>query len=376
MNDQKTFTLEEENDERKHELIKFIDSGEAILIVGAGSSRRMGYPGWSCLVERLKDLANECGAGFKLDEEKHEDDPLKYLKYVEDIKSHIRDKTDSLGRYHSLLYNSFKLRHPPFDNFHKMLVSLPFRGILTTNYDIVLEKALDKVELASTSDNSLIIDDGSAGRVHEFLRAMTDSSLTRRIAHLHGQFDPPGSIILSIEDYERAYGLKFTANQVQRDSEWTLHRKLLWAVLATRRAVFIGFSMKDPYLNRILDAVSEDLWIWDESTHYVILGLSSDRDEYSKAIELKRKYGIDTVFYPVFDESLDDSHQGLYDIVAEIAEACGVEIPSTVISQEQPDDDDHPIDEKPVPVSNESEDVLDWVKQRNQDMERRMDDEN
>ena len=382
MNDQETFTLEEENEntERKHELIKLIDSGEAILIVGAGSSRRMGYPGWSCLVKKLEDLANKYGAGFKLDKKKYEDDSLKYLKYIEDIKSHMRAETNSLAHYYSSLYNSFKLKHPPFDNFHKMLVSLPFRGILTTNYDTVLDAALHKIEPSANPDRSLVIDDNFAAPVDEFLMEIIDKNIPRRIAHLHGKFTPPSSIILSIEDYERAYGLNLTANQVHRGCEWTLHRKLLWALLATRRVVFIGFSMEDPYINKILYTVSKDLWRWDESTHYVILGVSPDGDEYSKAKKLKRDCGIDTVFYQVLDDSLDDSHQGLYDIVAEIAEKCGVEVPTT-IPQEQSDDNNRSTDEKLKPVTSKSVDILNRrLEQMNQRMERLMargiDDEN
>ena len=213
----------------------------------------------------------------------------------------------------------------------------------------MLEAALGEIEPSSAYDNSLIIDHGSAGRVHEFLMSMNnDKRMTQRIAHLHGRFDPASSIILSTEDYERAYGLMLTSNQGQRDSEWTLHRKLLWAVLATRRAVFIGFSMDDPYLNKMLDTVSTDLWGWDKSIHFAIMGISSDSTEDSKdkAERLKNSYGVDTVFYEV----LDDSHRGLDHIVTEIFERCDVEKQSS-------------IDE-------------DWLEQRNQLMERRINDEN
>ena len=48
MNNQEIFTPEErdENTERKRELIELVASGEAILIVGAGSSVRVDYPDW------------------------------------------------------------------------------------------------------------------------------------------------------------------------------------------------------------------------------------------------------------------------------------------------------------------------------------------
>ena len=367
---EETFTPEErdENTERKRELIELVASSETILIVGAGSSQRMSYPDWSGLLTKLEDLAVRWGDDFNLDESKRENAPL---VYAEDIKAHIHDKTGDFNRYYALLYDLFKPKTPlpSFDDFHKMLVSLPFRGILTTNYDTVLEAALAEVEQASASDNSLVIDDSSAGRVHEFLRAMTDSSLTRRIAHLHGRFDPASSIILSIEDYKRVYGLEPTPHQMQRDSGWTLHRKLLWAVLATRRVVFIGFSMNDPYLNKMLETVSKDLWEWGQSTHYVIMSISpeSSEDLKDKSTRLKNRYGVDTVFY----EDFDDSHRGLDHIVAEISERCAVEDrPSIDTVEDQPSIDT--VEGQP-PID---EDGLDWLEQINQRIERKIDDEN
>ena len=346
MNNPEIFTSKErdENEEQKSELIELVASGEAVLIVGAGSSARVGYVTWDGLLKELVNLANECGEGL---EERHKNDPL---AYVEDIKSHISQEMVGLGRYYALLQNLFSPKDPPFTDFHTKLVALPFRGILTTNYDTVLEAALGNIERHTAYDNSLVIDENSAGRVHEFLMAMNnDKRMTLRIAHLHGKFDTPSSIILSIEDYYRAYGLRLPADHVQRDSEWTLHRKLLWAVLATRRVVFVGFSMNDPYFNEMLETVSADLWRWDKSIHFAIMSISSKNAEDSKARAdgLRREYGVDTIFY----EDSDNSHHGLDRILDEIGEACKI--------RNQPETDD-----------------VDWLEQVNQRMERGIDDEN
>ena len=231
-----------------------------------------------------------------------------------------------------------------------MLVSLPFRGILTTNYDTVLEAALGTVDPESASDNSLVIDEGSGARIHEFLMAMNnDKRMIRRIAHLHGTFNPADSIILSIEDYKDAYGLNPTDKEDQEKNESKLRFRLLWAVLATRRVVFIGFSMDDPYLNKILETVGEDLWTWNKSTHFAIMSISSKDAEISKdkSETLSNEYGVSTVFY----EDSDNLHRGLDQIVDEVHEAC------TVRSQ---------------PTT----DQVDWLEEVNQHMERGIDDEN
>jgi hypothetical protein len=310
------FTPEErnENAERKRELIKLVVSGEAVLMVGSGSSARLKYVTWDGLLEKLEELAIQCGDG--LDQSRKKD----LLVYAEDIKSHINEKTGSLKRYHDCLYDLFKRKSPPCepcDDFHKMLVSLPFRGILTTNYDTVLEAALGVIDPGPASDNFLVIDESSAARVHEFLMSMNnDRRMTKRIAHLHGKFDPAASIILTIEDYRRAYGLNLTDEESHQQNESKLRFRLLWAVLATRRVVFVGFSMEDPYLNKILEVVTEDLWTWNKSTHFAIMSISSKDAENSKdkAKMLDMKYGVSTVFY----EDTDGSYKGLEKIIEEI----------------------------------------------------------
>ena len=346
MNNPEIFTPEErdENEERKRELIELVASGEAVLIVGAGSSARVGYMTWEGLLEELENLANRCGAG--LDQTRKDD----ALAYAEDIKSHIRDKTHNIDRYYALLQNLFRPKEPPFEDLHRKLVSLPFRGILTTNYDTVLEAALGEIEPRTAYDNWLVVDENSAGRVHEFLMVMNnDKRITRRIAHLHGRFDLANSIILSIEDYKRAYGLNLTDEKSQNENEWKLRFRLLWAVLATRRVVFVGFSMEDPYFEEMLKIVSEDLWTWNKSTHFAIMSISSKdaEDSKDKAERLNNEYGVSTIFY----EDSDNSHQGLDQIVNDIDEACKVKNQTTTEER-------------------------DWLEQVNQRMERGIDDEN
>ena len=76
MNNQKIFAPEEEkeNNERKEELIELVRSGEAVLVVGAGSSKRVGYPDWSCLLKELEDFAGEYNKSCRSSEKKVQDD--------------------------------------------------------------------------------------------------------------------------------------------------------------------------------------------------------------------------------------------------------------------------------------------------------------
>jgi hypothetical protein len=384
MNYPEIFTPEErdENEERKRELIDLVASGEAILIVGAGSSARVGYVTWGRLLEELEDLANECGAG--LNQERKGGD----LAYAEDIKSHIRDKTGGLGRYYAFLDELFKPKSPAYDEFHRMLVDLPFRGILTTNYDTVLEEALFGKKIEAERDGRqirpidvmpLVIGPDTPRLIHEFLLARSnDPHISQRIAHLHGIYRYQDSIILSASDYVRNYGLrvKQTGEVQGNEGRWTFHRKLLWAVLATRRVVFVGFSMEDPYFNKMLEIVSADLWGWDKSIHFAVMGISTEdaedaKDSRDKAERLKNNYGIETVFYEVFK----DSHQRLEDLFTEIAEQCEDRNRSVEETQDLSGDNERSEGEESTSISSGARDILNWLKREGERMIRRIGDE-
>lgn len=342
----KIFTPQEqnENEERKRELIELVASGEAVLLVGAGSSKRVGYPDWRGLLKDLEDLTNEFSDSFEPDKRKREKFPL---KYAEEIKLHVC-QSNGLKKYHTLLRRLLELgpdlEYPPFEKLHKTLVSLPFRGILTTNYDIVLEAALADITQSPVGLNSLIVHEDFEIEVNGFIRAVSDQSRPRRIAHLHGRYDLPKSIILTSKDYEEAYGfvvleetseLKnsqgishlelFNADSEQKNSQPTLHGRLLSVILTTRRLVFVGFSMDDPYFEKMLKTVSMEMTEWGTSTHFAIMGISPKCAQALKTKAKKRKndYGVDTVFYKVCCGS-DNPHQGLDCILDEIGKECKV----------------------------------------------------
>ena len=377
------FTPEErdENEERKRKLIELVASGKAVLLVGAGSSKRVGYPDWRGLLKKLEDLTVELGYGFKRDKEKLEKSPL---KYAQEIKTHIC-RNSGEERYHVLLEKLFEFMqiNPRIDEFHQTLVSLPFRRILTTNYDMVLEAALENVGQKPAHRNSLIIHQDFAGQVTKYIRDLNGPKTPQRIVHLHGRYDHPKGLILASEDYEDAYGFVVydedpelenyqkevsslnysTAGQGQKGTQFTLHQNLLRTVLSTCRCVFIGFSMSDPYFDKMINIVSSDMREGGQSIHFAIMDVSSDKAAALKANAKvrKRDYGVETIFYKICHNS-DAPHQGLDKIINEMANRCGVEVPSTPESL-----DDH--------VS-KSEDVLHWLEQTNRSTERGIGDEN
>jgi hypothetical protein len=113
----------------------------------------------------------------------------------------------------------------------------------------------------------------------------------------------------------------------------------------------------------MLEIVGKDLWVRNKSIHFAIMGISPEniKDSKDKADRLKIKYGIETVFYEVFDKS----HPMLYELVAEIYKECKVESLPTPTPPDQPVED-----------VQESRDELNQVKQMSQRQAGRIGDEN
>jgi hypothetical protein len=164
-------------------------SEEAVLVIGDGCSVRLQYPSWRELLERLTALAVEIatdrGVAFNPNPIQAREEPL---QYAGSIKTFIHTCDGKLDKYYGLLSGEFRQRDVDY-SFHQQLVKIPSRGILTTNYDPSLDVALELTDRSTTTgDRFLIIEDGSARLVSEFLASLNrGSAIARRIAHLHGR---------------------------------------------------------------------------------------------------------------------------------------------------------------------------------------------
>lgn len=338
--------------DRMPKLIKLLRSGTAILFVGAGSSKRVGYPDWQDLLKKIEKTAIQCAIDFKPNDREREYKPLEYAEY---IKQQISSKEGSIDNYYAQIYTSFDEREflPGELDFHATLLKLPFKGIVTTNYDAVLENAIKCIKNPPIPSDSYIIHRNSAGEAHKFFLSLNDRKKIG-VAHLHGFYKNPEGIILSSQDYKDSYDIYVNKKSIfsnslrnlsylilgkdisgQISSNWTLHRKFLWSVLATHRVIFIGFSLMDPYFNNMLKIVSDDLWIWDKPIHFAIMSISPETTKASKTLQkaekLKRDYGIETLFYT----DTDGTHKNLENFVYNIAKELNVEIQSSTISPEE-----------------------------------------
>lgn len=258
-----------QNSARREAVLSLISSGEAIAFVGAGLSSPLGYPSWSALLGKLHAQAQQI-ATF---------DPPEHIKqhvlqYAEVIKEHFKKSEGGIDQYRSILGREFGPRQDGENCTctHRLLVRLPFRGFVTTNYDECIEDALRgyAVDMLGRSrpDPGVIIKANKADshRVSLFLRSISDKAGKNQsyVAHLHGRHDDTQNVILTANDYLQAYDRAAQSDKGPLDNRFVpLHRQLAWSLFATRRMVFVGCSMDDPYIKALLDTVAYDLWEWN-----------------------------------------------------------------------------------------------------------------
>ncbi|HEK9575069.1 TPA: SIR2 family protein, partial [Streptococcus equi subsp. equi] len=244
------------------EIEKAIKSDELGAFIGAGLSIPAGFCSWK---ELLREPAEEIG----LDVEK-ESDLVNLAQYYSNSKK--RTSIDDLikGQFSQLV--------KPTEN-HKLLSQLPISTFWTTNYDKLIEKALEnnmKKPYVKTKDEQL------RGTNHNF-----DAIVYK----LHGDVETPEDAVITRSDYE-----EFGYNKRK------LFREVLEGDLLTKTFLFLGFSFEDPNFNYVIGRLRVLLDEKNTRKHYCIMKRVQDADEdyeYKKArqelqIEDLNRYGIFT----------------------------------------------------------------------------------
>lgn len=239
-----------------------INSQELGAFIGAGLSIAAGFCSWKDL---LKKPAEEIGLNVE-----KEYDLVSLAQYYSNIEK--RTAIDDL------IKSEFSSLATPTEN-HKLLSQLPISIYWTTNYDKLIEKALEdnmKLPYVKTKDDQL------RGTSHNF-----DAVVYK----LHGDVDVPDEAVITRSDYEE-FGYK----------NRRLFREVLEGDLLTKTFLFLGFSFSDPNFNYIISRLRVLLDEDKTRKHYCIMKRVSDTDEdvqYNKVrqqlqIEDLNRYGIYT----------------------------------------------------------------------------------
>ncbi len=215
---------------------KAIKENNAAIFAGAGLSIPVGFVNW-------KDLLRDIAAELSLDIDR-ENDLIAIAQY------HYNEKGNNRHKLNQLLIEEFTQGTTVTTN-HKILATLPIQTYWTTNYDKLIEKAIEQE--GKTPDIKIRQEDLA-------------TNIPKRdvvVYKMHGDVSMPDQAILTKDDYE-GYNEKrplFTA--------------ALQGELVAKTFLFIGFSFDDPNLEYILSRIR------------ILLG-NNQRDHYCFFKKVKR----------------------------------------------------------------------------------------
>lgn len=234
-----------------------------ILFTGAGVSMLAGLPDW-------KGLLNQLAEGIRASDPMTAAQITHYVAKGSLTKAAdffwVTDETLESDK-HTLIkrilvdYNSKPL---------KPLASLPFKAVLTTNFD---RSILDAI--AATRNKSAI--DYKWGDA-SFSQAVWETELY--VARIHGGAEFPQSMILSENQFRDLLGKE-------------LYIDLLTQVFLHRNVLFLGFSFYDPAIKYVFEQIERRFGVAPPGRHLAILPESNAAELVQKAARLN----IDVVKY-------------------------------------------------------------------------------
>jgi len=198
------------------EYLKEIEENNAAIFAGAGLSAASGHVDWKGL---LKDFADELNLNIE-----KESDLISLAQY------HLNKNGNNRHSLNQKIANEFHHGKSPNIN-HEILARLPISIYWTTNYDRLIEKALDA--------KGKIVD------VKYTTQHLANTIHGRNVIlyKMHGDVEHPDDAIISKDQYEKYYHTHGAfVNTLSGD-------------LISKTFLFIGFSFTDPNLDYILSRI-------------------------------------------------------------------------------------------------------------------------
>ena len=248
--------------EARRALSELVDQARHRLVVpfvgaGASASKDTGLPDWQGLVGPL-------GKQLNLEDQ----DRLDLLDVAQwyadthsrsDLEQRVRTALSTGGAPSAL---------------HRSIARLDAPVLLTTNFDTLLEQALEHTKGVPAD---VIIEDAHIGLIDEARRTT--------LAKLHGCVSLPSSIVLTRDDYE-AY--------IDAHPAMVAY---LQAMLATRTFLFVGYSLSDPDLRSIYSAIRRALGRFKRKAYLLDSGAKAPQ-----LVAYWRERGLETVLFDTYEE--------------------------------------------------------------------------
>lgn len=261
--------------------------GQAALFAGAGVPADCGLPTWgTALAELANELESE-GAGEYARLMRLQIAQRNYLQAAEIFGVASNELTKD--RKYAALRSVFG-KNAAISGRVVRLMSIPFRLVITTNFDTTIEDAY-----AAAHERSLDIFDNT----QEGLRAALAPERPA-IVHLHGRIAKPESLVLTRSDYAEL-------------QTWEWYRNFLRLVLRDYAVLFVGFSFDDPAMRLVLEATSEELPPNPAKQAYALVP-ASKRESFSDL----RAWNVS-----VLDYQSESDHEEMWSVLENLASRLG-----------------------------------------------------
>jgi hypothetical protein len=268
---------------------KVLAEDGTVLFIGSGVSVWSGLPGWGQLLDEMADYVEQRGGDAANIRYHSKSQPL----LAADL-GYSALRSDDFGTF---LRTVCKRDVAKPSIIHQRLINLGVSCYITTNYDRLLEQALE--------DNGIL----SRFKVvtNREPRDCAGLLYLRRknfIFKPHGDIEQIESIVLSNRQYNDLYenGTKFYTYRA------------LETLLTTRDVVFVGFGLTDPDFMRIMGKIRNEFRT-NLCTHYAII---PDVSQFEKDYWAEN-YGIQILSYTTEETKKGRDHSALLELLDSLA---------------------------------------------------------
>ena len=275
------------------ELVDAIRAGRCILFVAAGLSAQVirstgtALPLWSQFLTELLDWAIARQVRFWGDPE-----DIRAMIRNGDLLAAAQELQERIGGTGIGDFLDGVFRDPLVmpSAAHRLLPKIPFRAVLTTNYDTLVEGAYaiadrGRIPPVFTQEDLL-------------LRPSPLRSADFFVFKIHGHLDRPGSVVLGSRDYQ---DLLFRTPG---------YRQFLETLFATHTVLFIGFGGADPDLDNVFDRLAS-IFSRTLDRHFILLPTGRFNTTAKRRLALDRR--LEVVEYLT-----DDRHSQVVEFLREL----------------------------------------------------------
>lgn len=253
--------------------VKEIKANNSAVFIGSGFSKSAGFVDWKQL---LKSIADE----LELDIQKEHD--------LATLAQYHYNKNNNRAVINDIISEEFSQDAEVSEN-HRILARLPIFTYWTTNYDSLIEDALEEVnKKADVKYNN---------------KQLSNTKPRDAIVYkMHGDKSNPDDTTIIKDDYERYY------------RRYAPFITALSGDLISKTFLFMGFSFTDPNIDYILSRVRVDYGDSSQRQHYTLMKKVDINDcesqadfEYSKRkqdlfINDLKRYNIKALLIDSYDE--------------------------------------------------------------------------